>query len=54
MNEIYANRNGEPIDRQNIAAVAAVNNAIERRKAERERSSQIISYYTKGQQKGIR
>ena len=54
MNKLYADKNGKPIDKQNTATVEAVNKMIERQKATRERSSQIISYYTNGQQKGMR
>ena len=55
MNEIYAKRHGEPIGNGNEStAMRAVNKLIERDRASRERSEQIVNYYRDGQQKGMK
>ena len=54
MNKLYADRNGKRTDNKESAAVRQARKLIEREKAAKERSSQIIDYYTNGQQKGMR
>lgn len=51
MNKLYADRNGEPIDRtKQDRATRAVNKIIERDRQNRERSAQILDYYANRQQ----
>lgn len=55
MNKLYADRNGVPIDStKQDQATRAVDKLIERDRRNRERSKQIINYYTNGQQDGVR
>lgn len=55
MNKMYAQRNGIPVDStKQDRATRAVNKMIERDRKSRERSAQIINYYTNGRQDGER
>lgn len=56
MNKMYAQRNGVPVDstKQNTTAVRLANKIIERERISRERSSQIVDYYTNGKMKDLR
>ena len=54
MNKLYAQRNGVPVDNtKRTNATRAVEQLIERDKQSRERSQNIIDYYTNGQQKDM-
>lgn len=51
MNNLYAQRNGVPVDStKQDRATGAVNKIIERDRQNRERSAQILDYYTNRQQ----
>lgn len=55
MNKLYAQRNGVPVDNtKQTNATRAVEKLIERDRASRERSEQIVNYYRDGQQKGMK
>lgn len=54
MNNLYAQRNGIPVDnKKSTEATSAVNKLIERDRQNRERSAQIIGYYTSQKQKDL-
>lgn len=55
MNNIFANRNGIPVDNtKQDRATRAVNKIIEQDWQSRERSAQILEYYKNGKQKDVR
>lgn len=54
MNKLYADRNGIPVDStKQDKATKAVDKLIERDRQNRERSAQIIGYYTSQKQKDL-
>ena len=54
MNELYAGRNGIPVNNKKpTKATRAVDKLVERDKQNRERSAQIIGYYTSQKQKDL-
>lgn len=54
MNKLYADRNGVPIDSiKQDKATRAIDRLIERDRQNRERSAQILDYYT-NKQKGLK
>lgn len=55
MNNLYANRNGIPVDStKQDKATRAIDRLIERDRQNRERSAQILDYYTNRRQKDVK